>query len=90
LAIDHSVPRQRTATRRGQERAAGVGEGQLARYNLGSPFRSKAYYAEALREYRAALERGEERDLVLQAMAELSLAAAARPKEALALIYDDC
>ena len=27
------------------------GEGQLARYNLGLAFRSKGYYAEALREY---------------------------------------
>src|SRR5262245_52232103 len=47
------------------------GEGQLARYNLGLAFRSKGYYAEALREYQSALERGEERDLVLQAMAEM-------------------
>ena len=49
------------------------GEGQLARYNLGLAFRSKGYYAEALREYGVALERGEERDLVLQAMAEMHL-----------------
>ena len=48
-------------------------DGQLARYNLGLAFRQKGYLAEALREYRVALERGEERDLVLQAMAEVHL-----------------
>src|SRR6185503_9234634 len=37
------------------------GESQLAQYNLGLAFRSKGYYAEALREYAKALERGEER-----------------------------
>lgn len=47
--------------------------GQLAHYNLGLAFRQKGYYAEALREYRAGLERGEERALMLQAMAEVQL-----------------
>ena len=57
-----------------QARAAGQrARGQLAHYNLGLAFRSKGYYAEALREYQIALERGEERDLVLQAMAEVHL-----------------
>ena len=64
-----------------------TGEGQLARYNLGLAFRSKGYYAEALREYQVALERGEERDLVLQAMAEMQLLMR-RPGEALVL-YDE-
>jgi tetratricopeptide (TPR) repeat protein len=50
-----------------------VEEGTLAHYNLGLAFRQKAYYAEALREYRLALDRGEERELVLQAMAEVHL-----------------
>jgi tetratricopeptide (TPR) repeat protein len=63
------------------------GEGQLARYNLGLAFRSKGYYAEALREYQIALERGEERDLVLQAMAEMQLLMR-QPAEALRL-YDE-
>src|SRR5207248_11047612 len=36
-------------------------------------FRQKGYYNEALREYRLALERGEDRRLTLQAMAELHL-----------------
>jgi tetratricopeptide (TPR) repeat protein len=63
------------------------GEGQLARYNLGLAFRSKGQYAEALREYQTALERGEERDLVIQAMAEMHLLMR-RPGEAVAL-YDD-
>src|SRR5207248_6915333 len=34
-------------------------------------FRQKGYYNEALREYRLALERGEDRRLTLQAMAEV-------------------
>jgi tetratricopeptide (TPR) repeat protein len=63
------------------------GEGQLARYNLGLAFRSKGYYAEALREYQVALDRGEERDLVLQAMAEVHLLTR-RQAEAIAL-YDE-
>jgi tetratricopeptide (TPR) repeat protein len=48
-------------------------EGQLAHYNLGLAFRQKGYYAEALREYRLAAERGEDAELVLQAMAEVHL-----------------
>ena len=46
---------------------------QLAHYNLGLAFRQKGYYAEAQREYRLALDRGEDRHLVLQAMAEVHL-----------------
>src|ERR671929_1035155 len=49
------------------------GEGHLAHYNLGLAFRQKGYYAEALREYRMALEQNEDRLLVLQAMAEVHL-----------------
>src|SRR6184192_2422593 len=45
----------------------------LAHYNLGLAFRQKGYYAEALREYRLAVERGEDRRLTLQAMAEVHL-----------------
>src|SRR5688572_8379412 len=48
-------------------------EGQLAHYNLGLAFRQKGYMAEALREYRLALDRGEDEGLVLQAMAEVHL-----------------
>ncbi|HEX7609312.1 MAG TPA: tetratricopeptide repeat protein, partial [Solirubrobacteraceae bacterium] len=48
------------------------GEG-LAHYNLGLAFRQKGYFTEALREYRLGLDRGEDRELVLQAMAELHL-----------------
>jgi len=46
---------------------------ELAHFNLGLAFRQKGYYVEALREYRLALERGEDRRLVLQAMAEVHL-----------------
>ena len=45
----------------------------LAHYNLGLAFRRKGYYAEALTAYHTALDRGEERTLVLQAMAEVHL-----------------
>lgn len=45
----------------------------LAHYNLGLAFRQKGYYVEALREYRLALESGEDRRLTLQAMAEVHL-----------------
>src|SRR5438876_621894 len=51
-----------------------VAEGsELAHYNLGLAFRQKGYYAEALREYRLAIERGEDRRLVRQGMAEVYL-----------------
>ena len=51
-----------------------VAEGsELAHHNLGLAFRQKGYYAEALREYRLAIERGEDRRLVRQAMAEVYL-----------------
>ncbi len=45
----------------------------LAHHNLGLAFRQKGYYVEALREYRLALESGEDRRLTLQAMAEVHL-----------------
>jgi tetratricopeptide (TPR) repeat protein len=48
-------------------------ESQLTHYNLGTAFRQKAYYDEALKEYAVALQRGEDRDLVEQAMAEVHL-----------------
>ncbi|MGQ0538092.1 MAG: tetratricopeptide repeat protein [Gemmatimonadaceae bacterium] len=48
-------------------------EGHLAHFNLGLAFRQKGYFSEALREYRLALDRGEGRSLVLQAMAEVHL-----------------
>ena len=47
--------------------------GQLAHFNLGLAFRQKGYHNEALREYRLAIDRGEDRTLVLQAMAEVHL-----------------
>ncbi|HEY7877193.1 MAG TPA: tetratricopeptide repeat protein, partial [Gemmatimonadaceae bacterium] len=59
--------------RRSQQMLEVAQEERLAHYNLGLAFRQKAYYAEALREYRLALERGEDRRLVLQAMAEVHL-----------------
>ncbi len=48
-------------------------DGHLAHYNLGLAFRQKGYYAEALKEYKLALERNEDANLVRQAMAEVHL-----------------
>lgn len=59
----------------------------LAHYNLGRAFRQKGYYAEALREYRLALERGEDRLLVRQAMAEVHLVK--RDLSAALALYDE-
>jgi tetratricopeptide (TPR) repeat protein len=51
-----------------------IAEGEpLAHYTLGTAFRQQGLMAEAMREYRLGLERGEERALVVQAMAELHL-----------------
>ena len=78
LAIDQNRPQrlEELATARTEGRQAQMevhAEGQLAHFNLGLAFRQKGYYAEALREYAKALERGEDRPLLLQAMAEVHL-----------------
>ena len=79
LSLDRSTPQsyeavvaQRAARAVDREMAVAP-EGQLAHFNLGLAFRQKGYYAEALREYRLAAERGEDAELVLQAMAEVHL-----------------
>ncbi len=61
-------------------------ESPLTHYNLGLAFRKKGYYPEALGEYHLALHRGEDRDLVEQAIAEIHLVTREGPA-ALAL-YD--
>ncbi|MGH7663602.1 MAG: tetratricopeptide repeat protein [Gemmatimonadaceae bacterium] len=48
-------------------------DGGLAHFNLGLAFRQKGYFTESLREYRLGLDRGEDRELLLQAMAEVHL-----------------
>jgi tetratricopeptide (TPR) repeat protein len=50
-----------------------VPDAALAHFNLGLAFRQKGYLVEALREYRLGLDAGEDRRLVLQAMAEVEL-----------------
>src|SRR5450759_743626 len=62
-------------------------EGQLAQFNLGLAFRQKGYFGEALREYAKALDRGEDRPLVLQAMAEVHLLR--REPKAAVVLYDE-
>ncbi len=79
LSLDRSTPQtyeavvaQRAARAVDREMAVAP-EGQLAHFNLGLAFRQKGYYAEALREYKLAADRGEDAELVLQAMAEVHL-----------------
>ena len=50
-----------------------VAGGALAHFNLGLAFRQKGYHAQALKEYELALQHGEDRALVMQAMAEVHL-----------------
>src|SRR5439155_1231552 len=70
----YRAERQSAEHRLREQPAPEVAEGsELAHYNLGLAFRQKGYYAEALREYRLAIERGEDRRLVRQAMAEVHL-----------------
>src|SRR6266705_2012326 len=70
----YNAERKSQALRQRQMPEPQVVEGnELAHYNLGLAFRQKGYYNEALREYRLALERGEDRRLTLQAMAEVHL-----------------
>ncbi len=61
-------------------------ESQLTHFNLGLAFRKRGYYPEALSEYRLALQRGEDRDLVEQAMAEVHLLT--RDVETALALYD--
>ena len=62
-------------------------DAQLAHYHLAIAFRQKGYLAEALAEYRLAVQRGEDRDLAEQGMAEVHLLRG-ESEEAVAL-YDD-
>jgi tetratricopeptide (TPR) repeat protein len=65
-----------------------IAEGEpLAHYTLGHAFRQQGLMAEAMREYQMALARGEDRALVVQAMAELHLLQK-EPQPAIAL-YDE-
>jgi tetratricopeptide (TPR) repeat protein len=65
-----------------------IAEGEpLAHFTLGSAFRQQGLIAEAMREYELGLERGEDRSLVVQAMAELHLILK-DPKAAIPL-YDE-
>jgi tetratricopeptide (TPR) repeat protein len=50
-----------------------VAGGALAHFNLGLAFRQKGYHNQALKEYALALDHGEDRGLVTQAMAEVHL-----------------
>jgi len=65
-----------------------IAEGEpLAHYTLGQAFRQQGLLAEAAREYEIALEAGEDRALVVQAMAELHLLRK-EPEPAIAM-YDE-
>lgn len=79
LSLDRFDPRSTAAAAAARDRLGLTGEmtiseeGLLAHFNLGLAFRQKGYLAEALHEYRLALDRGEDRALVTQAMAEVHL-----------------
>jgi tetratricopeptide (TPR) repeat protein len=80
LSLDRYDPQKyealvpgRAERRSAQLQSVADTDGGLAHFNLGTAFRQKGYLAEALREYRLALDRGEARELVLQAMAEVHL-----------------
>ena len=64
---------RRAELRNPEPEPAPVAGGALAHFNLGLAFRQKGYHAQALREYGLALEHGEDRALVTQAMAEVHL-----------------
>lgn len=79
LSLDRFDPRSAAAASAAREKLGATtemtiaDEGLLAHYNLGLAFRQKGYLTEALHEYRLALDRGEDRGLVTQAMAEIHL-----------------
>ena len=54
-----------------QAKADDEGREAVAHFNLGQAFREQGYYTDAVREYRMALDQGEDRRSVLQAMAEV-------------------
>ena len=72
LSLEQPAARQALPLAPVDEAASGATR-QTAHFDLGRAFRQKGYFAEALREYRLALERGEDRQLVRQAMAEVHL-----------------
>ena len=76
---------RRRPARPAAERPQIVEGGALAHYNLGLAFRQKGLHEEALREYRLALDAGEDRRLTLQAMAEVHLLRRELPRGARAL-----
>ena len=79
LSLDQYDPRKyeellpgRQARRSQAQMAIAEGE-PLAQYTLGLAYRQQGYIAEAMKAYKLALERGEDRALVMQGMAELHL-----------------
>ncbi len=79
LSLDQYDPRKYEEllpgrqARRSQARMS-IAEGEpLAHYTLGVAYRQRGMFVEAMREFSAALASGEDRALVLQAMAELHL-----------------
>ena len=72
LARDQHVERPRRDSRQNVQ-LDDARDAQLAHYHLAVAFRQKGYLNEALAEYRLGLQRGEDRDLAEQGMAELHL-----------------
>jgi tetratricopeptide (TPR) repeat protein len=93
LSLDEYDPKKYEALVPGREARRSraqmtIAEGEsLAHYTLGHAFRQQGLMAEAMREYQMALERGEDRALAVQAIAELHLLQK-EPQPAIAL-YDE-
>lgn len=69
----HHAAREVREARGIVDASPGAGSQRLTHHNLGLAFRHKGYLDEAIREYRLALDRGEDAHLVSQAMAEVHL-----------------
>lgn len=93
LSLDDYDPKKYEAlvpgrqARKSQQQMRIVEGEPLAHYTLGQAFRQQGLMAEAMRAYQLAMERGEDRPLVVQAIAELHLLQQ-EPHDAIAL-YDE-
>ena len=73
LSLERRADTSAPAAAAAEPEPAPVPGGALAHFNLGLAFRQKGYHAQALKEYALALQHGEDRGLVTQAMAEVHL-----------------
>jgi len=86
-AREQYVERSKRESKRMLQMDDAAGDAHLTHYNLGLAFRKRGYLNEALGEFRLALQRGEDRDLTQQGMAEVQLLM--RNTAAALELYDD-